>query len=180
MKKLITLNEIDLAVGAYLKAQGIAYTVTFQGTKKSDDWERDQFVVSFTNGKNSESFEFGTGIGNRIEVSKNDYKLSSKQIESVRALKDLIGTDRLDQTVLELAGKVYAVKPTQASVLYCLFLDADCGSESFDDFCDNYGYNADSMKDFKVYQACMETAKKIRKLFTSEQRETLRDMLQDY
>lgn len=180
MKNLITINEQDQAVAEFLKAEKITYNASFQGTKKSDNWERDQFVITFTNGKNSESFEYGCGVGHRLEVARNAYKLSDFQLSGVKKLQDLIGESRLDSTVLDLGGKVYAVKPTQASVLYCLFSDANSGSESFDDFCDNYGYNADSMKDFKIYQACMETAKKIRKLFTNEQRQQLAELLQDY
>jgi hypothetical protein len=177
MKKHIELNQQDLDVAAYLKAQGISYNAEFVGTKKDQDWERDQFVVTFSNGKISESFEYGTGIGHRLGLIGTNYTLSGKQIESVKTLKETIGTDN---TVIKLSNGDYVVKPTQASVLYCLLSDADLGSESFDDFCDNLGYNSDSIADFKTYQACMVTAKQIRKLFTGEQRQALRDMLDDY
>jgi hypothetical protein len=180
MKKLIVINEIDLAVGAYLKEQGIKYLAKFQGTKTDDKREHDEFVISFTNGKNHESFHYSTGIDHRLSLIGENYKLSPKQIESVKALKDLIDTDRLDTTVIKVDFSAYVVRPTQASVLHCLFLDAQSGAESFDDFCDNFGYNNDSMQHFRIYQSCMETAKKIRNLFTSQQRQTLRDMLQDY
>ncbi len=180
MKKYIELNQQDLDVAAYLKAQGIIYKAEFVGTKKDQNWERDQFVVIFSNGKISESFDFSTGIGHRLSLIGTNYKLSGKQIESVKTLKETIGTDRLDNTVIKLSSGGYVVKPTQASVLYCLLSDADLGSESFDDFCDNLGYNSDSIADFKTYQACMATAKQLRKIFTSEQRQALQELLQDY
>lgn len=180
MEKHIELNQQDLDVAAYLKAQGISYKAEFVGTKKDQNWERDQFVVTFSNGKIAESFDYGTGIGHRLGLIGTNYKLSVKQIESVKTLIETIGTDRLDNTVIKLSNGDYVVKPTQASVLYCLFSDADLGSESFDDFCDNLGYNNDSISDFKIYQACMATEKQLRKIFTSEQRQALQELLQDY
>lgn len=180
MKNLITINEQDQAVAEFLKAEKITYSTRFQGTKKSDNWERDQFVVTFTNGKNSESFEYSCGIGHRLQVAKNAYKLSDSQLSGVKKLRDLIGESRLDSTVLDLGNKVYAVKPTQASVLYCLLLDANCGDQNFDDFCAGLGYDPDSRKDFKVYESFTATLQKIRKIFTGEQRAKLAELLQDY
>jgi hypothetical protein len=72
------------------------------------------------------------------------------------------------------------VTPTQASVIYCLLLDAESGSMSFDGFCDNFGYYNDSISDFKTYQACMATTKRIQKLFTYSERQQLQELLQDY
>ena len=180
MKKYIELNQQDLDVAAYLKAQGIIYKAEFVGTKTDQNWERDQFVVTFNNGKVSESFDYGTGIGHRLGLIGTNYKLSQKQIEGREVLRSVIGADRSEEITIKLDSGAYVVKPTQASVLYCLISDADLGSESFDDFCDNLGYNSDSITDFKTYQACMATAKQIRKLFTGEQRQTLQELLQDY
>lgn len=180
MKTTININEQDQAVAEFLKAEKISYSASFQGTKKSDNWERDQFVVTFTNGNNSESFEYGCGIGHRLQVAKNAYKLSDSQLSGVKKLRDLIGESRLDSTILDLGNKVYAVKPTQAGVLYCLLLDAQAADQNFDDFCSDFGYDPDSRKDFKVYEACCETLQKIRKLFTNEQRAKLAELLQDY
>ena len=182
MKKLIELNEIDLAVAEYLKDQKIEFKPVFVGTKTDKDWQRDQFSVTIKPaGKYSESFEFNVGIGHRLNLIGTNYKLTQSQIDSAKKLKSLLNLEGvLHCTIFKLSNDSYAVAPTQASVLYSLILDSDCGSESFNDFCDNYGYNPDSMKDFRVYQACMDTAKKLRKLFTSEQIKTLRDMLQDY
>jgi len=59
-------------------------------------------------------------------------------------------------------------KPTQNMVLESLFLDASCGQESFNDFCDNLGYSNDSIKAFDNYRQCMENAKKLRKALGNE------------
>lgn len=180
MKTLITINEQDRQVAEFLKAANIGYSVTYRGVKKSDGWERDQFCVTFTNGKKSEVFEYGCGVGHRLQVLKNAYKLSDSQLSGVKKLRDLIGENRLDSTILDLGNKVYAVKPTQASVLYSLLLDANCADQNFDDFCSDLGYDPDSRKDFKIYEACCEILQKMRKIFTNTQRTELAEILQDY
>ena len=175
MQKLISINDTDKAVAEFLKANNIHYSVKFVGSVNSGDWKHDKFIVNI----GLHSFDYKAGIGNRLALQKNAYKLSVSQVNSVKQLQSLLNNDRLDNTVFKLSCGDYAVSPTQASVLYCLLLDADCGSMSFDDFCDNCGYNADSISDFKTYQACMETTKKINKIFNHSQRQQLADLLQD-
>lgn len=52
--------------------------------------------------------------------------------------------------------------PSEADVLECLKLDVECGSMSFVDFCDNFGYSDDSLSALDIYRACQDTAKKLR------------------
>jgi hypothetical protein len=176
MVKLIKVNDADKAVAQLLKDNKIAYSVRFAGSVNSGQWQHDRFVVTI----GSCDFEYSTGFGYRLQVNENAYKLSQSQIDSVKTLRDLLGLDRLDQTIIDIGTKCYAVKPTQASVLYCLLSDANCGSMSFDDFCAELGYNPDSINDFKIYQKCMETRQKINKIFNNEQLQQLTELLQDY
>jgi len=71
-------------------------------------------------------------------------------------------------------------RPTNADIMYSLLLDADADDQSFNEWCDNYGYDTDSMKAFKMYQACCEEAISLKKTFTREQLENMREALQDY
>ncbi len=52
--------------------------------------------------------------------------------------------------------------PTVADVLYCLLNDAACGCMTHSEFCDEYGYNEDSRKNFELYLACQKTHDKIK------------------
>jgi hypothetical protein len=72
------------------------------------------------------------------------------------------------------------VAPHVADVLHSLILDASTGNECFNDWCDNLGYDSDSMKAFKTYQACCDTAKLLRKVFNSHTIAALAEILQDY
>lgn len=53
--------------------------------------------------------------------------------------------------------------PKVDELLECLFSDSEAGQESFDNFCDNFGYSADSIKAASTYARCIETKHKLRK-----------------
>lgn len=76
--------------------------------------------------------------------------------------------------------ETYLVRPCAASVLYCLLSDAEALNESFDSWCDCFGYSPDSIKAFDIYRDCCEIGKKIAKVIDHKTQETLRDLLQDY
>jgi len=48
--------------------------------------------------------------------------------------------------------------------LYCILNDGLSGSESFEIFCDNFGYNTDSIKDKKIYKECMKSNEKLQRI----------------
>lgn len=70
--------------------------------------------------------------------------------------------------------------PEINGVVYCLLGDMDCASESFEDFCDNLGYDTDSRSALETYLACQEYGNKLRKALSSEQIEEFRVILEDY
>lgn len=61
-------------------------------------------------------------------------------------------------------GSAHKVAPTAADVLACLASDARSGEESFEDFCDSLGYDADSRKAHKTWKACARMTKQLRQL----------------
>lgn len=71
-------------------------------------------------------------------------------------------------------------KPTKEDVLYSMMILDDVKNMNFSDFCDNFGYNEDSIKDFKIYEACLRETKAYYNMFDSEEREALRELLEDY
>lgn len=61
-------------------------------------------------------------------------------------------------------GKGITADPTAESVLKCLLCDCQLAQDSFEDFCANLGYDTDSRKAFRVYQACKRENKRLRRL----------------
>lgn len=70
-------------------------------------------------------------------------------------------------------------KPTKEDILSAMITD-DVSDLDFDDFCNEFGYNNDSIKALKVYEACKRETKAYYNMFDSEEREVLRELLEDY
>lgn len=71
-------------------------------------------------------------------------------------------------------------KPSNSDIMYSILLDIQAADMSFNDWCNEYGENNDSMKAFKTYQVCCEYAVFVRKAFTTEQVAEMRKALEDY
>jgi hypothetical protein len=54
-------------------------------------------------------------------------------------------------------------EPTLESVLNCLISDSNCG-ETFQEFCDNFGYDNDSRKAEKTFNTILKQTSKLKKL----------------
>lgn len=71
-------------------------------------------------------------------------------------------------------------KPSVADVMYSILSDIQSADHSFNNWCDEYGYDNGSMKAFKTYQTCCEYAVFVKKAFTCEQISAMRNALEDY
>lgn len=70
-------------------------------------------------------------------------------------------------------------KPTIKDVLFS-FIMGDVSGMSFKDFCDEFGYDNESIKSLKIYTNCQRETKAYYDMFDSEEREILRELLEDY
>lgn len=73
----------------------------------------------------------------------------------------------------------YRNASTKEEIIESLLLDADAynNARNFEDFCFEFGYNSDSIKALKVYNACKKQADKLSRLFTNAEVEQLRNEL---
>lgn len=58
--------------------------------------------------------------------------------------------------------------PDAQSVLDCLRSDAICDDLSFDDFCNEFGYDIDSRKAYKIYKACLKNTIKLKRFLDTK------------
>lgn len=56
-------------------------------------------------------------------------------------------------------------EPEMLEVLECLVSDATSSSMSFEEWCAEFGYNNDSIKDLKSYNECVKIGEKLHYLF---------------
>jgi hypothetical protein len=172
----MSAKEIESTVSALLEAWAVNYSVSYVGAMKRNDWECDAWSVAFTypvkgtpKGPLREAFQtmFYTGIGLRKKTGIYKMAIQGLNPLSVAYKKAVAANTKPD-------------KPHAASVLHSLVLDAEAVNMSFTDWCDDYGYDSDSIKALSTYQECCKTGEAMRKMFTREQMEQLREALQDY
>ena len=100
-----------------------------------------KFDCTLINGNKSMNFDYSMGYGHRLDLKGNQYQF----------------TNRL--TIYEHEKRLLyykAPKPTIEDVLYSLVMDAQAGTYSFNVFCDEFGYNNDSIKVQNIYFACQK------------------------
>ena len=71
-------------------------------------------------------------------------------------------------------------EPHAADVLHSLCLDIASAEISFEDWCADYGYDSDSRKAERIYNACNAEAKKVRRLFSDDEIFELNNIVHDY
>jgi len=63
---------------------------------------------------------------------------------------------------------------------YCFLSDSIGAMESFEGFCDTFGYNTDSRNAEKIYKACQKSLKKIERVFDCDLYELSNEIQETY
>ena len=63
--------------------------------------------------------------------------------------------------------------------MYCLIVDSEACSETFESWCSNFGYDTDSRKAMDTYLACQKNGEKLRKAGVTDI-EAAREAFRDY
>lgn len=88
--------------------------------------------------------------------------------------------DRASMTTDYSMGAAHTGSPELADVLNCLMRDAECGAQSFEDFCADLGYDTDSRSAEKTWRACKVTAVGLARLFSDGMLRDLRELFEDF
>lgn len=122
---------------------GIINNAFGDATNLMDNW-----LVSI----NGHEFNYFTGLGHR-KLNNFTVRHSGYTLNKIIRSKD-VGIINKYTT---------AVNPSIDDVLYSLCIDSDAANYNLHDWCDNFGYNADSIKANKVYTDCLNNAEKFQK-----------------
>lgn len=115
---------------------------------------------------NGHKFDYYTGIGwvttkrPKTDEEKKQFRLISTDETRIIINNDTHLRRKFNNSIW--GNPLWRRIPTETNVLECLKSDCEAGTYNFDDFCDNFGYSSDSLKDLDIYRACMDTAKKLR------------------
>lgn len=172
MKKKNEPSATEVAVSEYLAINHIKYQAMGGTATKRDDWECDAWMIQFSRVRDGKTLTmdtmFYTGVGHRVLTGYGEMELRrmGKATQSYR--------NRV------IAEHSKAVAPRSASVLHSLLLDSSCAEQNFHDWCNDLGYDNDSVKAQGIYNACCEVLTKMRAFFTGTERQALQELLQDY
>jgi hypothetical protein len=147
------------------------FQVNHLGLFLNDDlWIHDKYIVLI----DEQDFEYSRGIGHRVvnyPLYKKDFQRVMNKTPQKNKANLLIHIDNVKA--------VSKPKPLNIDdVLYSLILDSQAGQGTFEDFCDNFGYNEDSIKHSEIYKACQKTAKKVKTFIPNL--EEASELFQDY
>ena len=174
-------SETEIKVNAILDDFGIEYSAQYIGeTVKDNDWKCDEWRCTFRNASGkSESFEYFTGLGHRVvnkaKLKQHKARYSGAQYQPAPNPRSIMGA--------EIAKSLESCKvpsnPAAAGVLYSLL---DNGAEyNFIDWCDNFGYDSDSIKALNSYNVCCTEDRQIKSVIgTGAILQDLRTALENY
>lgn len=157
------------STGTELKAEFKRFGKHFE----DDKTERFIFKVTIKRGKRSFSFDYGSSIADAESFFKDmvseDWRKHFKY--PARVLKD---EDEL-KSILPFINKHKdkITLPSAYDVLACLTKQ---GFADFEDFCEAFGYDADSKKAEKVYDAVCKEWANVQKIWTDAEIEKLAEI----
>lgn len=163
------ISEYDKQAEQFLKETNTEFKAEFLENGlyfPNDDKTRDIYLITLKRGNREYKFRFGnselqsgkffiwTGKG---KIATND----EKEVNKHRAKGEDVKRNKEFQ------------EPTAYDVLACL---TKYDPETFKDFCASYGYDEDSRKAEKIYNAVCEEWNNIKMLYTDEEINKLREI----
>lgn len=97
------------------------------------------------------------------QVDHNRNMPDSSDMDHWRCTLRAPGGKRMRVTFSQGRGH-HGAEPELDSVLNCLASDASVDGMTFADFCDEYGYDEDSRKDFRTFRQCVRQTDKLKAL----------------
>lgn len=155
--------EVDLLVPTYTCKY---IRETAQGTWKCDQWE---FEI------NSVKFDFYTGLGHRGLTEEAKHEIAGEY-----PLPHLLGSQAYEDYLAAIDAARVPEPPHVAAMLHSLFMDNQSATQSFEDWCEEYGYSSDSRKALEVYLECQEIGRKLRAAVGCNKLAELKTLLEDY
>lgn len=77
-------------------------------------------------------------------------------------------------------GSAISGTPEVKDVLLCLYADSEAGSLPWDEFCNEYGYDSDSLAALDIYRACLKIKHDLRKILKAGQYQELATDYQEW
>lgn len=162
----------------FLTSTGVTISMIFDRHGKhfeSDTQERDIYNVTITRGTRSFSFKYGNSIINSGLVYLGNNPVPKGATIINHNGKHCIAAHYAKTLISQQSATVMTkrVAPTEYDILTCL-QKYDVGT--FENFCDEFGYDTDSRKAEKTYQAVCEEYKNVCTIWSDTEIEQLQEI----
>jgi len=181
-------SEYDKQAEEFLKKTGTEFKVTFlrNGLYFGDDKEeRDIYKITLKRGEREFKFTFGQSLndsGLRL-YSQNGKRTGHKGFSIPKEIREIIDKRKQAQKLkywfekkyFSLSGLIYdfGKEPSAYDVLAGL---QKYEVASFQDFCDDFGYNDDSIKAKTIYEAVCKEYDSLKMLYNEAELNLLREI----
>ncbi len=152
------------ALGITLEAKYLPHDTT-AGETPTLRW----MVSVRRNGREFHSIEYSAGCAHSPEYKANGGRVTAAVVAEC-------------ETGIRYGSRVGAAVPPPdvADVVHCLLTDASGTDERFEDWAAELGFDPDSRKAERMYEACRETAAALRRTFTAGELADLETAFRDY
>jgi hypothetical protein len=172
------LSEYDVQAAGFVKLTGIEINRVYTGHRKHFDTDKDKrscWHITVVRGDKSFSYNFG-------QSTMESYEVRDHGASRWHAMKqnDIMRAD-VKHAMRAIAGhcgdlvRECQTPPSNYSLLSCMASDS-YETETFEYWCDNFGYDTDSRKALDTYLKCEKISADICRLFTSDELDQLREI----
>lgn len=164
----MNINEYQRQALEFLKETGTTCTIAYVGCLYNEDWDKtnkhDLYYVTLKNNRGEYTYKYWDSLYHTEihHMTAEEYQRKNRSTccdiyQARRQLKE---------------AKLHAVI-TEYDVLACL---TTWEGGTFEDFCDEFGYDNDSISAYKTYMAVCKERDGLRKIYTYEQLEMLSEI----
>lgn len=165
----LCLNYSDDVVALQNLIKQLEISVTYKGKHKAFERKEDNmyFDVEIKRGEKIINFEYNQSINftEYFDVNENDIPFSGQWFK-----RKYYNRNELIKELTNKKLKMY--NDFLYSILCCIKTDGQV-NDIFEDFCNEFGYNEDSRKDYELFLECSKQARLIRKIFNTSELECL-------
>ena len=169
------MKDYNKQAKEFLVSTGVDIKMVFKKNDyhfKEDTDKRDIYSVTISRGSRSFTFDFGQSIAKSCKIRdtklSHDYTMDGKGINCNKKIVDMAKFRAGFPTgyMIEVKGN----EPTAYDILTCL---TKYDPNTFEDFCDNFGYNTDSISAVDTYKAVKKEWKNVQTIWTDKEIELL-------
>lgn len=165
------MNDYEKQAKDFLKKTDVTFSKRYVGLSRNTLWKekdlRPLYEVTLTSYKGEYQFDFWDCIRNAEILQMNEDDLAVRIFKTHYEDLDVGRRNRIRNKLKQMKAEATI---TEYDVLAAV-VKSDPGM--FDDFCNEYGYDEDSISAFHTYQRVCEEWKGLCKVFTYDQLEEL-------